>query len=61
MFLSSEIEFETIKTVKIECSAVELLVLRKALERFYEDKENPAADLKVAKKMLDTEMLTYGE
>ena len=61
MFLSSEIEFGNIKTVKIECSAVELLVLRSALEQFYENKENPTADLKVAKKMLDTKMLTYGE
>ena len=61
MFLTAGIEFERIKTVKIECSAVELLIFRKALERFYEDKENPAADLKVAKKMLDTEMLTYVE
>lgn len=59
MFLASEIEFGTIKTVKIECSAVELLVLRAALEQFYENKENPTADLDVAKKMMDTKMLTY--
>lgn len=61
MFLAAETEFKKIKTVKIECSAVELLVLRAALEQFYENKENPAADLNVAKKMMDTEMLTYGE